>query len=75
MSDVKARLQRLVDARKVSREPEVICVRRSGERESMKWLDAISAAIRRDPSIDHFEDAPGFKLCSEMPNAILGVTT
>ena len=75
MSDVKARLRRLADARKVNREAEVICVRRSGERESMKWLGAVSAAIRRDPSIDHFEDAPGFKLCSELPNAILGVTT
>lgn len=71
MSNIKTRLQRLTDARKMSREPEVICVRRSGKRESMRWLDA----IRRDPSIDRFEDAPGFKLCSELPNAILGVTT
>ena len=72
MSDVKARLRRLADARKVSREPEVICVKRSGERESMRWLDAISAAIKRDSSVDHFEDAPDFKLCSELPNAIIG---
>ena len=71
MSSIKTRLQRLTDARKMSREPEIICVRRSGERESMRWLDA----IRRDSSIDHFEDALGFKLCSELPNAILGVTT
>lgn len=71
MSNIKTRLQRLTDARKMSKESEIICARRSGEKESIRWLDA----IRRDPSIDHFEDAPGFKLCSELPNAILGVTT
>lgn len=72
---IKSRIDRLAKAQKMNREAEVICVRRSGEKESMKWLDAISAAIKRDPSINHFEDAPGFKLCSELPNAILGVTT
>lgn len=72
---IKSRIDRLAKAQKMNREAEVICVRRSGEKESMKWLDAISAAIKRDPSINHFEDTPGFKLCSELPNAILGVTT
>ena len=68
----KSRIDRLAKAQKMNREAEVICVKRSGERESMKWLDAISAAIKRDSSINHFEDAPGFKLCSELPNAIIG---
>lgn len=41
----------------------------------MKWFDAISAAIRKDTGIDHFEDTEDFKLCSELPNAILGVSS
>lgn len=45
MSNIKTRLQRLTTAKRMNREAEVICVRRSGKREIMKWFDAISAAI------------------------------
>lgn len=75
MSNIKTRLQRLTTAKRMNREAEVICVRRSGKREIMKWFDAISAAIRKDTGIDHFEDTEDFKRCSESPNAILGVSS
>lgn len=73
MNNIKARLQRLTDAQKMNREAQVICVRRSGKKDVMNWLDAIGAAIRQDPSIDHFEDAAGFTMCADLPNVILGV--
>lgn len=61
MSNIKPRLQRLTTAKRMNRETEAICVRRSGKREIMKWFDAISAAIERDISVDHFEDTEDFK--------------
>ena len=75
MSNIKTRLQRLTTAKRMNREAEVICVKRSGKREIMKWFDATSAAIERDISVDHFEDTEDFKRCSELPNAILGVSS
>ena len=71
MANIKTRIDSLWDTSRATRPPSVVCVNKSGERTRIRWFDALRAAIQQDETIDHFEDSPEFKGCSNFPNVLM----
>lgn len=71
MANIKTRIDSLWDTYRATRPPSVVCVNKSGERTRIRWFDALRAAIQQDETIDHFEDSPEFKGCSNFPNVLM----